>query len=139
LNIFSNTQLDLERNVVTQDTQLCDTHIIDEKKVKAIRKNMPKEILSEKVVQVFKTLGSNTRFKILFALMEGELCVCDIASVLGKTVTATSHQLRILRNQELIKYRRDGNVIYYSLMCDHVPILIETGLKHIEKEVFNER
>jgi len=66
---------------MTQDTEFCDTHVLDEKKVKAIRKKMPKNILSEKVVQVFKTLGSLTRFKILYALNQGELCVCDIDAV----------------------------------------------------------
>ncbi|MHA2059812.1 MAG: ArsR/SmtB family transcription factor [Candidatus Ranarchaeia archaeon] len=121
-----------------QNPESCNPHTANTKKITEIQNEMPEELLTEKVVQVFKTLGSITRFKILFALTKEELCVCDIAEVLGKSITATSHQLRILRDQELIRSRRDGTTIYYSLMCDHVPHLIDTGLIHIKKEVFNE-
>ncbi len=119
---------------MSQSEPVCTTHVIDEQKVKKIRKVMPKKPLADKVVQIFKTLGSPTRFNILFALMQAELCVCDLAHILNRSITATSHQLRILRDQELIKSRREGNVIYYSLMCEHVPHLIDTGIIHIKKE-----
>ena len=77
--------------------------------------------------------ADSTRVKILYALFESELCVCDIAKVLGLTQSAVSHQLRILKGGKLVKYRREGKIVFYSLADDHVRSIIEMGMDHISE------
>lgn len=88
---------------------------------------------TEDAAQLFKALGDITRLKVLYALSRDELCVCDISGLLGKTVSAISHQLRILRNLRLVEHRRDGNMIYYSLADDHISHIISEGLDHVRE------
>lgn len=78
-------------------------------------------------------LGDPTRLKVLYALSKEELCVCDLSSLLGMTLSAISHQLRILRNLRLVKSRRCGKIVYYSLADNHVFSLLQTGVKHAEE------
>lgn len=82
---------------------------------------------------IFKMLGDLTRVRILEALSIGELCVCDLAAALALTQSAVSHQLRLLRAARLVKYRKDGKVVYYSLDDDHVKTLFEQGLEHVQQ------
>ena len=82
---------------------------------------------------LFRSLSDNTRTKILLALKDNELCVCDISHVLGLSLSAISHQLRILRGLRLVKYRDEGRMVFYSLADKHSIKLIEEGIKHIEK------
>jgi len=86
-----------------------------------------------RLAETFKVLGDPTRMKIIFALSLEELCVCDIANLLGTTKSAVSHQLRVLRNMRLVKYRKDGKMVYYSLDDGHINHLIEEGLRHVEE------
>ena len=86
------------------------------------------------LAELYRALGDGTRVKILYALSLGEFCVCDISSLLGMSPSAISHQLRILRSMRLVKNRRSGRVIYYSLDDEHVLNLFEEGLKHIEHD-----
>ena len=79
----------------------------------------------------FKIFGDSTRIKILYALLEGELCVGDLVEMLDTTQSAISHQLRILRQNDIVKFRKDGKTVYYSLDDDHVSVLLEKGLEHI--------
>ena len=82
---------------------------------------------------LFKLFGDTTRMRILFSLFESEMCVCDIAEIVGISVSAVSHQLRILKQSELVRFRRDGKTIYYSLADDHVRTIIGQGTEHINE------
>lgn len=83
------------------------------------------------LAEIFKTLGDPTRIKIIHALSQSELCVCDLAELLKMSQSATSHQLRVLRNHRLVKYRKEGRVVYYSLDDEHIVLLFNQGLQHV--------
>jgi ArsR family transcriptional regulator, lead/cadmium/zinc/bismuth-responsive transcriptional repressor len=85
------------------------------------------------LAELFKTLGDPTRIRIMDALAKEEFCVCDLAELLDLSQSATSHQLRVLRNSNLVKYRRDGKMVYYSLQDNHVQELYRQGLEHIDE------
>ena len=92
---------------------------------------IPDAELLFRTADLFKVFGDPTRVRILYSLSEGELCVCDIASVLQMTQSAISHQLRILKEKRLVKFRRDGKTIYYSLADSHVKTILKQGLDHV--------
>ncbi|MDD3364946.1 MAG: metalloregulator ArsR/SmtB family transcription factor [Syntrophomonas sp.] len=117
----------------TEFEDRCDVQCIHEENVKEVRANMINEDTARALADIFKTLGDSTRIKLLFALMQKELCVCDLAAVSGASESAVSHQLRILRNQKLVKYRREGKILYYSLLDDHVQTLFTQGLEHVNE------
>ncbi|ADO77397.1 ArsR/SmtB family transcription factor [Halanaerobium praevalens] len=98
-------------------------------------KMMKEKTLSDQVVydlaELFKTMGDPTRIKILYALKERELCVCDLSELLDMSSSAISHQLRVLRNNKLVKYRKEGRSVYYSLDDDHIMCLFGQGLEHV--------
>ncbi len=98
-----------------------------------VRRALKPEAVFASMADIFKALSDPTRVKILYALSVTELCVCDIANLLGKSVSAVSHQLRVLRNMKLVKFRRDGKIAYYSLDDDHIHNLFREGLKHAEE------
>ncbi len=113
---------------------VCDVFYVNEKKVNAVRKMLkPPETIS-RLSQTFKVLGDPTRTKIIFALAREELCVCDIATLLGISQSATSHQLRVLRNMNLVRFRKDGRIAYYSLDDIHIKNLFDEGLRHVEEK-----
>ncbi len=85
------------------------------------------------VADLFKMFGDSTRLKILFVLASAELCVCDITKLVGITQSAVSHQLRVLKQARLIKYRREGKTVFYSLADDHVKTILAQGIEHIEE------
>ena len=85
------------------------------------------------LAEVFKVFGDSTRIKILYVLFEAELCVCDIAQLLNMTQSAISHQLRILKQNRLVKNRRDGKSVFYSLADSHVKTIISQGMEHIQE------
>lgn len=99
-----------------------------------IRRELPDDDTLFDLADLFKIFGDTTRVKILYALFESELCVCAIAELLNMTQSATSHQLRVLKDAGLLKARRDGKTIYYSLADDHVRSIIEMGFEHITEE-----
>jgi DNA-binding transcriptional ArsR family regulator len=115
----------------TADIDRCDCTIIHEEVVEKVRKNMPEEETLLDLADLFKMFGDSTRVKILCALLNAEMCVCDIAVLLGMTKSAISHQLRALRQTKLVKCRRDGKVIYYSLADEHVKDIFDQGLLHV--------
>lgn len=86
------------------------------------------------LAELFKTLGDPTRIRIMDALVRSEFCVCDLAELLGSSQSATSHQLRVLRNNNLVKYRREGKMVYYSMQDSHVSELYRQGLEHIDED-----
>ena len=85
------------------------------------------------VAELFKVFGDSTRIKILYVLFESEMCVCDIADLLGMTQSAISHQLWVLKQAGLVKYRRDGKTVYYSLADDHIVTIFNQGLEHVQE------
>ena len=111
---------------------ICDCNVIHQDVVDSTKKNMPEQDLFNKLAEFFKILGDTTRVKILFALDQNEMCVCDIANVLGMSKSSISHQLGTLRRSGIVKCRKDGKEVYYMLDDDHVQKLFELGLEHIE-------
>lgn len=113
------------------DIDRCDCNSIHESVIIDVRKNMPDEENLLDLSELFKVFGDSTRVKILYALLQAEMCVCDIAVLLGMTKSSISHQLRILKQSKLVKYRKDGKVVYYSLADDHVTNIFDQGLRHV--------
>lgn len=111
----------------------CDCDIVHEQVVNDVRKKMPDENELCDLSDFFKILGDSTRAKIISALDENEMCVCDLASLLGMTKSAISHQLSSLRRANLVKNRREGKNVFYSLADDHVQAIFEKGLDHIRE------
>ena len=109
----------------------CDCTVIHEDIVKQVMPQMPRDELLFDLADLFKILGDSTRVRILWALEKAELCVCDISVLLNMTQSAISHQLRILKQANLVKNRREGKIIYYSLSDDHVRYIFDQGLIHI--------
>ena len=110
---------------------ICAEKCINEKKVKQTVKTIPQQEDIGQMVDIFKALGDPSRLKIVLALLNQEHCVCDIAVICGQTDSAISHQLRILRTMKIVKNRREGKIIYYSIDDDHVISLIHMSLDHI--------
>ena len=106
---------------------------VHEELLALVREKMPQEELYD-LSELFKVFGDSTRIRILFVLFEAEVCVCDLAAALGMTQSAVSHQLRILKQNKLVKSRREGKSIFYSLADGHVRTIIDQGLEHIEEE-----
>jgi DNA-binding transcriptional ArsR family regulator len=115
------------------DPESLDCTVIHEEVVAQVRKNMPEEDVLLNLADLFKVFSDSTRVKIICALLNAEMCVCDIASLLGMSKSAISHQLRTLRQTRLVKYRREGKVIYYSLEDEHVGTIFAQGLVHINE------
>lgn len=111
---------------------ICDCNIIHENIVKDTLSKMPEDDLFNKLAEFFKILGDTTRAKILFALDQNEMCVCDIANVLGMSKSSISHQLGTLRKMNIVKCRKQGKEVYYAMDDDHVQKLFELGIEHIE-------
>ena len=101
--------------------------------IKKVKDTMPNDELIFDVAELFKVFGDSTRMKIICALLEEELCVCDIAAITNTTQSAISHQLRVLKQAKLVKYRKEGKVVYYSLDDEHVREIFMKGREHIEE------
>jgi ArsR family transcriptional regulator len=113
---------------------MCDITWIDKQKISNVKKKMESVATIERLSETFKVLGDKTRVKILFALLIQELCVCEIAELLETTKSAISHQLRILRNTRLVKYRKEGKMVFYSLDDNHIINLFAEGLEHVKEK-----
>ncbi|HIT18114.1 MAG TPA: helix-turn-helix domain-containing protein [Candidatus Fimivivens faecavium] len=111
----------------------CDYMFVHEAIVKKVNEQMPDEEVLYDLAELFKVFGDSTRIKILYVLFQSEMCVCDIAQLLGMTQSAISHQLRVLKASQLVKYRRDGKTVFYSLADSHVQTILGQGLEHIEE------
>ena len=113
----------------------CEFMHVHEEIVKKVEGVMPDEQQLLDLSEFFKVFGDSTRIRILFVLFEAEVCVCDLAAVLSMTQSAISHQLRILKQNKLVKCRREGKSVFYSLADDHVRSIIAQGREHIEEDV----
>jgi len=112
------------------DVVLCEITVLHEDILKKVRRGLTDEILLRKMAEMFKVMNDPTRLKIINALMLSEMCVCDIAALMEMTQPSISHHLKVMRQSELIKYRRDGKAVYYSLDDEHIGILFQNGLEH---------
>jgi DNA-binding transcriptional ArsR family regulator len=112
----------------------CSCSTIHEDAVNRVRQSMPEEETLYDLAELFKVFGDTTRIKILCALFESEMCVCDIAALLSMNQSAISHQLRVLKQARLVKYRKEGKVVYYSMDDEHVKQIFDQGLVHINEK-----
>lgn len=119
----------VEKEKLTMD--ICNCTIIHEDIVNKVKRSMPQEEKLYDLAELFKVFGDTTRIKILYALFESEMCVCDIAALLSMNQSAISHQLRVLKQAGLVKYRKEGKVVYYSLDDEHVKNIFDQGFIHI--------
>ena len=113
--------------------EICEGCEVHEDLLKIVNETLPEETELYDLAELFKVFGDSTRIRILFVLFEAEVCVCDLAKVLNMTQSAISHQLRILKQNKLVKNRREGKSIFYSLADDHVRTIINQGRDHIEE------
>ncbi len=114
--------------------EVCEVTYIDKKKVSSVKEKLKGESTMQRLSETFKVLGDTTRVKIIYSLSIEELCVCDIANLLGTSKSAVSHQLRILRNMRLVKNRKEGKMVFYSLDDSHINNLFSEGLRHVEEK-----
>ena len=112
---------------------ICDCNIVHADVVTKVNRQMLDAKKFDRLAGFFKVFGDVTRMKILWALDQSELCVCDLANILSMSKSAVSHQLALLRKADLVRFRKDGKEAYYSLGDDHVKIIAETGLEHINE------
>ena len=131
-------EADIGENAVMNETDLtsnlCNISEIDPEKVAFVQKKAMPEQTIERLSRLFSALSDPTRLKILHALtVTEELCVCDLAALAELSVSAVSHQLRLLRDRDLVRARRDGRMVFYSVADDHIAILMGTGVEHADE------
>ena len=113
--------------------ECCDEHRVHPEIVTHVKLDMPDEERLYDLAELFKVFGDSTRIRILYVLFESEMCVCDLAELLGMTQSAISHQLRVLKQAKLVRARREGKTVFYFLADDHVRTIIGQGREHIEE------
>lgn len=111
----------------------CNGNIIHEDIVVRVKDKLPAEETLYDLAELFKVFGDTTRIKIICALFESEMCVCDLSCLLNMTQSAISHQLRVLKSARLVKFRREGKVVYYSLDDEHIKHIYDAGLNHVSE------
>lgn len=113
------------------DVERCEFLHVHQDIVEAVQQQMPEEERLYDLAELYKVFGDSTRIRILYVLFEAEMCVCDIAQLLSMSQSAISHQLRVLKQSRLVKYRRDGKTVFYSLADDHVRAILGQGMDHV--------
>ena len=116
-----------------EPVETCEEKTIHPEQVDSVVKDLPPDETLFDLAELFKIFGDSTRIKILYVLFEAELCVCDIAAILGMSQSAISHQLRTIKQARLVKNRREGKTIYYSLADDHAKTIIGMAIEHLEE------
>jgi DNA-binding transcriptional ArsR family regulator len=110
----------------------CDVDCVEPEKAAAVRERLPEEHVSQELAETFRVLADPGRVRLILALLEGgELCVCDLASVTGLSPTACSHNLRLLRSMRIVRYRRSGRNVFYTLDDAHIRLLLDLGVQHL--------
>ncbi len=117
-----------------EHSEVCDCDVIHKEVVESVQSQMEDTEVLYAVSDFFKVMSDSTRMRIMYALDKAELCVCDLSVLLNMTKSAISHQLKSLKDAELVKSRRDGKNVFYSLKDDHVKAIIETGIEHIKEK-----
>jgi DNA-binding transcriptional ArsR family regulator len=128
------TELKKRLKIETND-DACEVNVVDARKVTNVRRKMHSADAIQLLAETFRVLGDATRVKIVFALVHEELCVCDLATVVGASQSAVSHSLRTLRQMDLVRFRKVGKIAYYSLDDEHIGRLIEEGFDHVRELV----
>jgi ArsR family transcriptional regulator, lead/cadmium/zinc/bismuth-responsive transcriptional repressor len=123
-----------KRSRQLQEPAACDVEVVDLARVRAARAALPDAPHTSAVTVLFSALADPTRLRIIAALEQGELCVCDIAATVGLTTSAASHQLRVLRERGLVRPRRDGRMVYYAIDDEHVRTLFRQAFEHVAHE-----
>lgn len=116
-----------------EHVEVCDCNEVHKELLEIVNEKLPDEESLYDLAELFKVFGDSTRIRILFVLFEAEVCVCDLAEALNMTQSAVSHQLKVLKQAKLVKNRREGKSIFYSLADDHVRTIIQHGLDHVEE------
>ena len=119
--------------MIDEELECCDTQEVHQELLKIVNETLPDEIELYNLAELFKVFGDSTRIRILFVLFEAGVCVCDLAQALNMTQSAISHQLKILKQSKLVKSRREGKSVFYSLADGHVRTIIAQGREHIEE------
>jgi DNA-binding transcriptional ArsR family regulator len=122
-----------------QEVILCDCEVIHGEIVEEVRRKMSDDDELYDLADFFKVFGDSTRVRIISALDQHEMCVCDLAVLLNMTKSAISHQMSSLKQANLVKFRREGKVVFYSLADDHVREIFETGIEHIREKMTEEK
>lgn len=118
-------------NNIDNYIETCKRTIIHQDIINSVKDKMPREESLFDLAELFKVFGDSTRIKIIYALFSSEMCVCDITVLLNMTQSAVSHQLRVLKQARLVKYRKDGKIVYYSLSDEHVKRIFDQGFEHV--------
>ncbi len=124
---------DLKNNKPECDFDQCDFICVHESVVNQVLNAMPKEQELLDLADFYKVFGDATRIKILYVLSQSEMCVCDLANLLQMSQSAISHQLRVLKQMRLVKFRRDGKTVFYSLADGHIETILAQGMEHISE------
>lgn len=122
-----------KKNLTDSEVDQCDFICIHEGIVNKVIKAMPKEQELLDLAEFYKVFGDPTRVKILYVLSQSEMCVCDIANLLGMGQSAISHQLRVLKQMRLVKFKREGKTVFYSLADGHIETILAQGMEHINE------
>ena len=122
-----------EKIIIGEDFDQCDFIHVHEEIVNRVHEVMPEEEELMDLAEFFKVFGDSTRIKILYVLNQSEMCVCDIANLLQMGQSAISHQLRVLKQMRLVKFRREGKTVFYSLADDHIQTILAQGMEHIQE------
>lgn len=131
------TEKEITEKAMTEnekEQECCEEYEVHENLLEIVKQTMPEEEELNDLAELFKIIGDATRIRILFVLFEAEVCVCDLAETLNMTQSAISHQLRILKQSRLVKSRREGKSIFYSLADEHVRTIVAQGQEHIEED-----
>lgn len=116
-----------------KNDEICEIECIHEDILSSVKSQMPDELSLANLAEFFKIFADPTRVKILWALSLSEMCVCDIAALLSMSQSSISHQLRVLKSNKIVKNRRDGKIVYYSLSHEHIVQIFKQGLMHIRE------
>lgn len=114
--------------------EFCDCNVVHEEVVNKVKARIPNDQILSALGSLFKIIGDTTRVKILYSISENELCVCDICALLNMSHSAISHQLRVLKNARIVKNRREGKNVFYSLDDEHINQIFNMGLTHINEK-----
>ena len=115
------------------EVECCESVHIHDGVIEQVKRGMPKRDDLKELADFFKVFGDGTRIRILYALLSSEMCVCDLAELLEMSQSAISHQLRVLKQMKLVKNRRDGKTVYYSLADGHIQTIMSQGMEHIKE------
>lgn len=119
--------------MINEELECCEVSEVHGELLEKVRSTLPAEDKLYDLAELFKVFGDSTRIRILFVLFEADVCVCDLAEALNMTASAISHQLKILKNSRLVKSRREGKSVFYSLADDHVRTIVRQGMEHVEE------